>query len=328
MSLHFFASVEASPMSDFSPPEAVVICTRNRPKELGETLESVGRQSGAENRLVLVVDGSDSEEAETTSQAVRRSTNSVPARYYRYPNKPAGTRQRNKGIDLLPASVEIVHFIDDDVTLKEGYFSALTSGLRNVPSLHGIGGIIESDDGDHQSTGSLIHRLFLLRASKPSRVLPSGHTTPAWPTSNQALQPAEWLSTCASSYRRHVFTKHRFDPAAEGPSPRLEDLDFSYRVAQDGPLAVATAARCVHHVSPKNRRSTLATSREYVIRRYWFVDKNLPSFSYHIAFWWSMLGKFFILIASSHPDSRKALRGFLRGVTIVWNRNHSLLRPT
>ena len=309
--------------------EAVVICTRNRSGELKQTLRSVAAQSGAEGRLVLVVDGSDPDEVDATAQVVSAWTDELPFHYFRYSGAPAGTRQRNTGIDQLPRSVTIVHFLDDDVTLRPNYFHALSTALRQHPRLLGVGGIILDPDASSPTPPEITvpHKLFLLRTDAPSRVLASGQTTPAWPAHGRALQPAEWLSTCASSYRRNVFEHHRFDPAVEGPSPRLEDLDFSYRVAREGTLAVAPEAHCVHRFSSTNRQEVSDSTCERVARRYWFVEKNLGSGPHRLAFWWSMLGKFLILLVSSHPDRNEALHGFLRGIQTVWRRNHSLLRP-
>lgn len=308
--------------------EAIVICTRNRARELDRTLESVAAQSDSTARLVLVVDGSDSQEADRTAGVVTTRKGDLPIRYVRYPYSPAGTRQRNAGVDHLPSSVQIVHFIDDDVTLKEGYFTTLTNALSHHSSLLGVGGIIIQPEAPLSNPEQIfLRQLFLLGSNVPNRVLPSGQTTPAWPTGAETLQPAEWLSTCASSYRRSVFRTHRFDPEVEGRSPRLEDLDFSYRVAQDGPLAVATEARCVHHVSVSNRRSAGNACRERVARRYWFVRKNMDHPLHRLAFWWSIIGKVLAHLFSTHPNSTPALQGLFRGIQTVWTRTHPLLRP-
>ena len=311
-----------------APEEAVVICTRNRPSELARTLESVAEQSGAAHRPVVVVDGSDRAEAERTETVVQNwRDEAAPLHYHRYSGRPAGTRQRNTGVDLLPESVRVVHFIDDDVTLRAGYFDALLKALRQHPPLLGVGGIIiESDGSPLRPPVSWKHRLFLLQTDHPNRVLPSGQTTTAWPLTNRSLQPADWLATGASSYRTSVFGNHRFDPAAEGPSPRFEDLDFSFRVAQDGPLAVVPDARCVHRGSSRNPRGASATAQERIARRYWFVEKNMDRPLNRLAYWWSVLGQLVALAASSDPDSSAAFRGVLRGIQQVWSRNHPLLQ--
>ncbi|PSQ72022.1 MAG: hypothetical protein BRD31_01985, partial [Bacteroidetes bacterium QH_2_64_26] len=91
--------------------------------ELARTLESVAKQSGAAHRLVIVVDGSDHDDAERTAEVVQNwCDEGLPFRHHCYSGSPAGTRQRNAGVDLLPESVDVVHFIDDDVTLQAGYF--------------------------------------------------------------------------------------------------------------------------------------------------------------------------------------------------------------
>lgn len=315
--------------SPTSPEEAVVICTRNRPAELARTLESVTKQSGADRRPVIVVDASDRNDAEHTADVVQDwREEALPFRYHRYSGTPAGTRQRNTGVDLLPESVNIVHFIDDDVTLQAGYFDALCGALHQHPSLLGVGGIIlESKGASPHPPVSWGHWLFLLRVDQPSRVLPSGRTTIAWPLPNRTLQPAEWLATGASSYRTSVFNEHRFDPRVEGASPRLEDLDFSFRVAQDGPLAVVPDAQCIHRGAARNPRGVSATAQERIVRRYWFVEKNMDRLPNRFAFWWSVLGQLVVAVWSSNPNSNAALRGLLRGIRQVWTRDHPLLHP-
>jgi GT2 family glycosyltransferase len=309
--------------------DAVVICTRNRPTELARTLESVAVQSGAAHRLVIVVDGSDRDDAERTAEVVQNwRDKELPFRYHRYSGSPAGTRQRNGGVDLLPESVSVVHFIDDDMTLRAGYFDALRGALNQHPQLLGVGGVITESDGPFpRPPVSWGHRLFLLRTDQPSCVLPSGQTTPAWPLPGRTIQPAEWLATGASSYRTRVFSKHHFDPAAEGPSPRFEDLDFSFRVAQEGPLAVVPDARCVHRGSARNPRGVPATAQERIARRYWFIEKNLDRPLNRLAFWWSIVGQLIAVLVSSDPNSSAALRGLLRGIRTVLTRDHPLLRP-
>lgn len=314
-------------LSSQDASEAVVICTRNRPGELAQTLQSVAAQPGTGTRPVLVVDGSDSEESDRTARVVedcRREE--LPFYYHRYSGAPAGTRQRNAGVDLLPPSVDVVHFLDDDVTVKEQYFEKLSNALAQHPPLLGVGGIIKDPThGSPRPSIHLGHRLFLLRTDHPSRVLPSGHVTPAWPLPNRPLQSAEWLATGASSYRRAVFDRHRFDPAVAGQSPRLEDLDFSFRVSQDGPLAVVPDAECIHRTAATDRRNNAAIARERVARRYWFVKKNLDHPFNRLAFWWSIVGRMLALAVSSHPESNAILRGLLRGIRTVLSRSHPLL---
>jgi hypothetical protein len=78
-------------------------------------------------------------------------------------------------------------------------------------------------------------------------------------------------------------------------------------------------------VSSRNRRSSAATTRERIARRYWFIEKNLDHPSNRLAFWWSVVGQFVALVLSSNTDSDAALQGLLRGIRTVLTRDHPLL---
>jgi hypothetical protein len=79
---------------------------------------------------------------------------------------------------LLPRSVDIVHFIDDDVTLQPGYFDRLAEALRRHSRLDGVGGLITTPNGScPRPPVRYRHRLFLLRTDQPSRVLSSPNHT-------------------------------------------------------------------------------------------------------------------------------------------------------
>lgn len=305
--------------------EAVVIATRNRPDDLRRTLESIARQEKAEALLVLVIDGSDAEALDKNKTTATLS--SLKVGHLRYPGRPAGTRQRNYGIDHLPAGVEIVHFIDDDVTVQSGYFRRLAETLRAHPEAGGVGGLVlEPEQGFAGNPHLWTKRLFMLDSRLPGRILLSGHTTPAMTNGSDLCYPVEWLSTCASTYRHTVFNRYRFDPRAEGRSPRLEDLDFSYRIGEKWSLLIKPGARLIHHCSSINRRDAERFAREAVVRRYWFIEKNIRHPLRKPAFWWSVLGQLLARLISRKPERNASLRGLMRGIRTVLRRDHPLLR--
>lgn len=309
---------------------ALVIATRNRVAELVRTLGSIRHQREAEALLIVVVDGSD----DGIASEVRATVNAhgpQPTQYLRFEGAPAATRQRNAGLDVLPSDIDVVHFVDDDVVLHAGYFAALHHVLARHPHVAGVGGLIRSVPADASRHPSWIRHAFLLSASIPGRVLPSGQTTSAQihpPHVPVAAQPlaTQWLSTCSSAYRANVFRHVRFDPRVEGASPRLEDLDFSFRVGRRWPLLFVPQARLTHEPSTENRRGPEATAFERVVRRCWFVRKNLRHPMRWVAFWWSALGQLLALAVSRHPHAPAARRGFLRGVAAIVQRDHPLLR--
>jgi len=134
---------------------AVVLATRNRPTDVERTLRSVARAEGSNTLRVVLVDGSDPDKAQANQQ-VLRSISSLHVDYHPFPGDPAASRQRNYGVEVLPASIRVVHFIDDDVEVHPQYFTHLADTLPPAQ----------------------IRRLFLLDGTTPGVVLPSGHTVP------------------------------------------------------------------------------------------------------------------------------------------------------
>lgn len=308
-----------------TPSQAVIICTRNRSDDLRRTLHSISALDECPELLILVVDGSDEDHVQPTRHTVSQFSE-LELQYLRFKEPPAGTRQRNYGIDHLPPSVEIVHFIDDDVTILHGYFQRSATVLRDNSEVGGVGSLVIEPPNPPRPT-TWVERFFLLSSSQPGRVLPSGQTSPAQNQPASTLVESEWLNGC-SSYRRTVVDRFRWDPSVEGHSPRYEDLDFSYRVGQEWRLVVETRVRLIHHISSTSRYNVERRAFESVPRRRWFVDKNIRHPLRVFAFWWSTLGRALIFTVSTHPKKWKALRGLARGVWATLQRSHPLLRSS
>ncbi|MFO8100051.1 MAG: hypothetical protein R6T83_10600 [Salinibacter sp.] len=143
--------------------------------------------------------------------------------------------------------------------------------------------------------------------------------------SHTDLRSTEWLSGCSSSYRRPLIERHRFDTALQGYS-MMEDLDLSYRVGRETRLVVQPKAQLLHRRSSKNRFSAERYHRALTIHQRWFIEKHFDSTVARMAYWWSTLGRALALLTSSAARARSALRGVLRGIEMVWTRNHPLLR--
>ncbi len=307
--------------------EAIVLCTRNRPVELHRTLDGIAAHPPTAPTLLAVVDASDASARRQNRMRIG-DVEATPTVHWPYPATPSLPRQRNHALERLPPSVTIVHFIDDDVTVRAGYFDALSQVLHARPAVGGAGGVIvESNVDAVAASPSLLHRLFLLGHAEPGRVLPSGCTssaqTPALP--DEGLRATEWLSGCSSSYRRSLLDRHRFDPALTGYA-MLEDLDLSYRIGREAHLVVEPAARLVHRRAPRNRWDAERYAHALTVHRGWFVEKHFDSVRARAAYGWSLLGRLLAVATSSSPQRNAAFRGLLRGIRTVLTRDHPLLR--
>jgi len=314
------------PPSDAS--EAVVICTRNRPEELEETLDSIAAHPPSTNLLLAVMDASDAE-PKAHVQSVVENFDVLPSVHWSYTDPPSLARQRNAALDRLPTSVEVVHFIDDDVTVHPGYFEALSAVLRTKPDVGGVGGLVLEPSKDTPSArNERLQSFFFLSHAEDGRVLPSGCTTSAQkPTrkDTSGLRGTEWLNGC-SSYRRSLLNQHRFDEALTGYS-MLEDLDLSYRIHRQARLVVQPEARLTHRRSPSNRFDAKRYNRTLTVHRRWFVEKHFDDFGSRGAYWWSLVGRLLALLSSASPNRPAALQGLLHGAQTVLTRNHPLLPP-
>lgn len=304
---------------------AVVICTRNRPDDVRRLMESLSRQDCSSEFLVAVIDASDPGQARRVREAVE-SWPGLETRYVAYPHAPSLARQRNFGADLLPSSVQVVHFMDDDVTLEPGYLEVLTSILDNEPATGGAGGrvILPAAPRPRSGLRRLVARFFLLESATPGKVLASGGVTGAQSMPLAGRVEVQCLAGCSASYRRDLVVRLRFDDRLEGYSMD-EDFDFSYRVGRIARLFVEPSARLIHHVSPTNRHSIRASRRDLVVYRYWFIEKNIKHPLKKPAFWWKVFGSFLMTTLSRNPDAREARKGIVDGVSIVLRRAHPLL---
>jgi Predicted glycosyltransferases len=313
---------------DWDPSEAIVICTRNRPGELEQTLDSIAAHPPPATPLLAVMDASDEKQRRRTRTLVD-TFDALQSVHWPYTDPPSLARQRNAALDRLPASVEIVHFIDDDVTVQSNYFEALSAVLRTNADVGGVGGVVaEPTQKTSSPDAGGLRRLFLLSHPVAGRVLSSGYATNAQhprATGRSTLRETEWLSGCSSSYRRQLLEQHRFDEALTGYS-MLEDLDLSYRIHQQARLVVHPEARLIHRRTPRNRFDAERYGHALTVHRRWFMEKHFGDPGAHLAYWWSLVGRLLAILASSNDHSAAALRGLLRGIQTVLTRNHPLLR--
>ena len=259
----------------------MVVCTRNRPQEVERLLESLSKLSYVPT--LIVVDASDTS---ATAGVVRRYQGMIPCASVRYMRAAPGvTRQRMKGVEALPTETDVVHFLDDDVVLQDGYFEELERCFALDTRVLGAGPVMDSAI---RRPANWHDRLFLRDSNRGGCVLASGVNV--LPRTVRGRMEVDWLSGCGMSYRTSVFRRIRFDETLEGYCLG-EDVDFSYRVGQLGKLVVTSDAHLEHWQSAIDRLTADAWTRQAVVWRHSFVTKMRSAGLSIAAFWWSIAGE-------------------------------------
>ncbi len=290
-----------------APRLDLIICTRHRPAELSAVLSSVGRQL-AIPALVVVVDSSDDDLSRSIVE--RRAEQWPDGSTLQYLHAGPGLpHQRNVGIEAT--SNEIICFLDDDVELEPDYFTAIASAF-SADSAHEIGGV-----GATILNQPARPRLWKLDAAlgldSPIEgvVLRTGRNVRVVTPKQESLR-VEWLAGLATAYRREVFAEHRPNEmlTVEG-----EDVEFSYRVAQDWQLVVLADARVSHTESLMNRPDRAeSAARELWVRHLRCSDRTgILKMRW---FWIGVCLQLFraLLTGVVVSEQRSIARGTLRGI--------------
>ena len=140
--------------------------------------------------------------------------------------------QRNRGLEQIGNDADIVTFFDDDFVPSPTYLERLESYFQEHPDIAGVTGLVLADG----VTGPG------LSFDDADRIIADHSPTPM----NEATrieQPS--LYGCNMSYRRKAIEGLHFDESLPLYG-WLEDVDFSARVRQRGPMIKTDAVSGVH----------------------------------------------------------------------------------
>ena len=223
---------------------AIILCTRNRPKEASSVLRQI---QACEDRpeLILVVDGSDDAQSLELQEDISDLHEVVFMRC-----APGLTKQRNAGLAALPVNTGIVHFLDDDVEIQPDYFQVVERAFLEEPTAVGVG-VRTADNVD--SKPNRLKTFFLITSSKSGALLSSGVNVGY--RYAPELRQVDWLPGCTMAWRLSLIQGLAFDESKPGVGWG-EDVDFSLKARAKGPLFLTCDTTVIHHKSPINRDST------------------------------------------------------------------------
>ena len=305
-------------------PSSFVIATRNRPRELAATVESLVRQTVLPSEL-CVVDSS----AEPVARAVveRLCAEAELRLHYVHPAARGLTVQRNLGIDHT--SGDPVFFIDDDVWLAPDCHEAVLREYdRWGPELGGVRGV-PVRPARPPLVSILWRRLFGIGGWWPeaSGKMRRGFFVEGI-SESAGVRKLDYFNGWFMSYRREVVRLERFDEALAGYAYK-EDIDYSHRVRRRGYVLVQTpAARIDHLKTSTGRMLPFRLQRMNLANQFYLHRKHMPqTLHYRAALWWALIGLFTLNVGKAVQQRD---HGYITGLVVgAWEqlRGRGLIDP-
>ena len=118
---------------------SIIICTYNRDKYLGETLNRLADNANAGEWELLLIDNNCTDSTPTICEAFAAAHPDLPFRYM-VETKQGLSHARNRGMEEAKGDWFI--FLDDDAFVGKTYLSRLQKYIAQLPDMHAFGGRI------------------------------------------------------------------------------------------------------------------------------------------------------------------------------------------
>lgn len=269
---------------------AVVICTRDRPRALLETLDSVWIQSRRPDELVIIDDGRLPERL--VGQIASQCRSLGIAWQYRRKSSPGLTKGRNLAAEI--AASDILQYLDDDVTCDVNFLMEVERIMRD-PLVAGVTATVK--EPRFEGFSARLYQ-FGYRVAGWWRVGPRGMPPgrrPAVLDDPRVAVRARWLSGAAMALRREIVLKWQFDEELTDYALG-EDREFGYRLTPCCWLVESKRALVRHRREESSRtdprRLGFMTSRNYLLILSRTCNPRLGD--------WVVIGWSLLLVAGMH----------------------------
>ena len=230
----------------------------------------------------------------------------------------AGTASQRNAVLSVAQDFELVHFVDSDVTLRPSYLRHMVDHFT-TSDLAGISGTLEFPVGTSRRLSRPVRvlRRIAMASPPPGSVSRAGIVSPL-PETSSGLAPITWMSAGAMSIRMSEARDLRFCEDLErgpaGPYAMAEDVHFSLRLGQRGPMAVAGDCRAVH----RGDESWKATDPSFWEMKVWsrmILARDFPGLVTPTAIRYAASCDLLAQTLISSGDRRRAAqRGLTRGI--------------
>ncbi|MCJ2541347.1 glycosyltransferase family 2 protein [Thermostichus vulcanus] len=278
----------------------VAICTRDRPEELKQCLESLLKLDYP-SLEILVVDNAPS--SSETQELIRCHYPQV--RYIQEP-QPGLSSARNCAI--RETTTEILAFTDDDVIVDKNWVRELSQVFQLYPEVMAVTGLIAPYELETEAQILFERRNGFGRGFQRTWV--QVNTPPGKSIADTWFLTAKWGAGANMAFRRHFFIQEggfTLSLGAGSPGQGGEDLEMFFRVLKCRYALVYEPRALVWH---RHRRRTDQLKKQmlsYGIGSSFYCiycAKTYPEER------WAILRKWFYLIWSWHL--RRLLRAFVR----------------
>ena len=259
---------------------AVLIPTRNRPKELSILLRSIEKSTCLPNQVVIIASGQD------VAHIVCGFSKSFAITYL-HTVVIGQIAQKRIGVELVSKEVDWCLFLDDDLTLEESAIDLALSaaGSYKKRDIIGIGLSLPplSRALNIPKGNKKLLELSKLSSSRPGEVLRSGHATSY--LQETIVIETQWLNGASMWRVEHAKNYGRDLPST--PYAACEDLIFSYPLSKQGTLIYVPQAKLNFQDNQLSDFDSLEVLRAASFWRYYFVAKNKE-----LSFRWFFLSQF------------------------------------
>ena len=258
---------------------AILIPTRNRPKELSILLRSIQKSTRLPEKVVVIASG------QNVAHILDEFSKSLEITYL-HTEVTGQIAQKRLGVELVSREVEWCLFLDDDLILEETAIDLALSAARSYEKKDIIGIGLSLPPLSRALNASKVNKkllgLFKLSSSRPGEVLSSGHATSY--LQETSVTETQWLNG-ASMWKLEHAKNYGIDLPST-PYAACEDLIFSYPLSKQGTLIYVPESKLRFQESQLSDFDSLEVLRAASYWRYYFISKNQG-----LSFRWFFLGQ-------------------------------------
>jgi glucosyl-dolichyl phosphate glucuronosyltransferase len=266
---------------------SIIIPTKNRPKDLKLTVETLLAQTILPDQLVIVDQSAGDESRREVIGlfvgAPQGTRDRVRLNYVYDRSITGGAQARNRAMQLADCAVWL--FLDDDVVLEPDFIEELLATYHRFPTASGVSGIVTNYSFPPRV--ALAWRNLFVRGPfhddrqpvywNASRLRASGPV------------PVSRFGGGLMSFRADAVRDIQFDENLSGVSDG-EDVDFCAHLKPRSLLLITPKARLVHNQSPTGRSQKHWTSREAKSNHYLYYRNWRSGVFNRLCFSWLNFG--------------------------------------